>query len=267
MLVNVLDGAVGVLREELGVTIEVHVLREVRLLEELVHVRFAHDRAAVERPVVLRADEGMRAVRRLGGSTGDETGGARAQRVGVEADALVLKARDAAPLAAIAKRQAEREVRHAGLNPDAALDRATVRRDGNHVAVLPAELRRRLAADEHGVVPDELGNRVGQLLEPAVVRITTVVHARVAVEDDFELVLGRGRGCGRRGNRACHRSPIERTGNRRGRRANEQAVVQELLPLLLVERAADQGSEGLAGEGIGIRDGITEQVAEHFGFG
>jgi hypothetical protein len=52
-----------------------------------------------------------------------------------------------------------------------------------------AEFARRLAADEHRVVPGQLGDGIGQLLHPAVVRVTPVVHLRIAIENDFEAVL------------------------------------------------------------------------------
>ena len=40
--------------------------------------------------------------------------------------------------------------------------------------------------------------------------------------------------------------------------------MQELLPLLLVERAAGEAGEGLAGERVGVRSRIAEQVPQHF---
>ncbi len=50
----------------------------------------------------------------------------------------------------------------------------------------------RLRADDRGVVPDQLRDRVGQLLQPRVHREPAVEHRVVRVEGDFERVLRRG---------------------------------------------------------------------------
>ena len=110
--------------------------------------------------------------------------------VGIEPDA----AADApCPFASVTERQAQRIIRHARLHPNRTADAPAVQRDFHQVAVLHAEFARRFAADEHGVVPSHLGDRIGQFLHPAVVRETAIIHLCVAEENDFEV------GCGRRG--------------------------------------------------------------------
>ena len=68
------------------------------------------------------------------------------------------------------------------------LDALAVQRNLDNIAIRHAEFLRCIAADEHGVVPSHFGDGIGQLLHPAVVRVTTVVHLCVAVENDFEIV-------------------------------------------------------------------------------
>ena len=62
-----------------------------------------------------------------------EARAARAQRVGIEAHHPALKARDAAPLAAVAECKSEHEIREARLNPCRAANLATIVLHGNDV--------------------------------------------------------------------------------------------------------------------------------------
>ena len=112
--------------------------------------------------------------------------------ISIEADA---GADAPCPFASVTEREAERKIRHARLRPDRAFDAAAVQGDFDDVAVLDAEFARGLAADEHRVVPGQLGDGIGQLLHPAVVRVTPVVHFRVAIENDFETVFAGRPGC------------------------------------------------------------------------
>src|SRR5471030_435243 len=68
----------------------------------------------------------------------------------IEADA---RADAPCPLASVTEREAERIIRHAWLRPDRAGNFFSVQRNFNNVAVRHAKFARRLAADEHGVVP------------------------------------------------------------------------------------------------------------------
>ena len=81
--------------------------------------------------------------------------------------------------------------------------------------------------DQRGVVPRQLGHRLGQFLHPAVVREASVVDRRVAPEIDLDAVVRRRlsgdarRHIRRDGRRRC-------AGNRR--RARDEAVVEPFAP-------------------------------------
>ena len=55
-----------------------------------------------------------------------------------------------------------------------------------------SQFLRSLWTDQRGVVPGELGNRLGQFLQPAVVGKAAVVNARIRTEDEFDVSRGRG---------------------------------------------------------------------------
>ncbi len=78
----------------------------------------------------------------------------------------------------------------AGLNPDRAGDFLAVQFEFDHVFNFDLQALRHLGADEDGIVPDQLGHRLGQFLEPAVVGELSVVDGGVTadVELDGELV-------------------------------------------------------------------------------
>ena len=76
-----------------------------------------------------------------------------------------------------------------------ALQRAALVGQLQHVARLHAQAVRGRRAEDRGVVPGELGDRLGQFLQPAVVGEAAVVNRGVGPEDDFELaaeLLGSG---------------------------------------------------------------------------
>ena len=76
-----------------------------------------------------------------------------------------------------------------------ALQRAALVGQLQHVAGLHAEAVRGGGAQDRGVVPGELGDRLGQFLQPAVIGEAAVVDRGVGAEDDFELaaeLLGSG---------------------------------------------------------------------------
>ena len=70
------------------------------------------------------------------------------------------------------------EYRHAQL--------AALVRDLNDVAVADTEPLRGGRRDQRGVVPRQLGDRLGQFLQPAVVGEAAVVDGRVAAEVHLE---------------------------------------------------------------------------------
>ena len=89
------------------------------------------------------------------------------------------------------------------------------------------KLARGLAADQHGVVPGHLGDRIGQFLQPAVVVVTAVVHAVVAMENDFEACPLPAPAASPPATRLCNRAPdssvtLDRL-RRRARRENRRA--------------------------------------------
>ena len=84
-----------------------------------------------------------------------------------------------------------------------------------HIAVLDAETRCGSAAQVRGVSPRQRRDRIGQFLEPGIVREGAVVHARVAGKDDLEASAGRRR------QRRCDWYHARR---RRGRARRECAV-------------------------------------------
>ena len=163
------------------------------MLVKLVQVRLANDRAAFERPMILRAGE---AVGCAGGrdlrANGDVRGLRREQRIEIESRFAAVEVRDAtAAITTEAERKSERVISLSGNNPDAAAHLATAEFDLDDLRILEAEFRRSLAADEDRVVPAHLRHRVRQLHEPRVIRPTSVVELVVAGENDFELLFAR----------------------------------------------------------------------------
>ena len=85
-----------------------------------------------------------------------------------------------------------RVVRVAGRDERGDLDLPSLEADLDHrhlgigVGLFDPQIARALRADQRGVVPSELGDRVGQLLEPAVVGVAAVVELRIRHEDDLE---------------------------------------------------------------------------------
>ena len=65
------------------------------------------------------------------------------------------------------------------------LQRSAAALDAQDVAVLDAEQLGLRRGDQRGVVPGELGDGVGPLLEPGVVGEAAIVDAVVGCEDEF----------------------------------------------------------------------------------
>ncbi|OQB90183.1 MAG: hypothetical protein BWX84_02028 [Verrucomicrobia bacterium ADurb.Bin118] len=154
---------------------------------KLLQIGFAHNRASLHGPVILGAGKRVcfprrshrradREVRRLPGT----------QRIRIESHPIAHPPR---AFASVTQREAERIIRHAGLNPNRTLHRTSVERNFDHLAILYAEFTRGLAAEEHRVVPNHLGDGIRQFLQPTVVRIAAIIEAVVAMENDFEPLL------------------------------------------------------------------------------
>ncbi len=105
------------------------------------------------------------------------------QRERVEPDA---RADPAGVRSAVPERERDHAVRHAGQNPDGKLQRAARVIDTDHVPARDTERLGRLRAHERGVVPRQLRERIGKLLQPPVVRVSTVVQRRGRKEHDLE---------------------------------------------------------------------------------
>ena len=119
------------------------------------------------------------------------------QGVGVEADAGGDALGDGA---AVAEGEADRVVGLAGVDPDGAFELAAGEGDGDDVAVADASAGGEGGGEGDGVFPDELGERLGEFLEPGVVGDGAVPDGGVGADEEVEGI-GRGGGRGRRGGR------------------------------------------------------------------
>src|SRR5580704_9844422 len=120
-----------------------------------------------------------------GHAAGEPRGGAGAERVSVES----LGGADAAgALAAVAEKNGDRVVGMAGLNPDGAGDFFAVQFKLDHVFRGNLQPVGHLGADQDRVVPGELGHRLGQFLQPAVVGKLSVVDGGVAADVELDRV-------------------------------------------------------------------------------
>ncbi len=114
------------------------------------------------------------------------------------------------------------------LNPYRAGDFLAVQLQFDNVFTFDLQALRHLGADEHGIVPGELGHRLGQFLQPAVVGELSVVDGGIAADVELDGVGGCGDRiwrweiCGLRG-----------YGFRSVGRAFDPAIVQRLAPELL----------------------------------
>ena len=176
--------------------LQVHRPGEPRVLLELLQVRLADDRASFHRAMVLRGGQLMRlACRRQFRAAGEMQRFGRPQTIGV----VTGTASDATGLlTAITERQADDIVCLPRLNPHRTHDFAAVELnpDQRHVELVvfvvmnvEAEVLRGLRAEQNHVFPNQLGDGIGQLLQPAVIVVTAVVNLVVAMENHFERVL------------------------------------------------------------------------------
>jgi len=190
---------------------QVHdVAREMRVLGGLPSVlgerELAHELAqamaaglhphGVDGMVLLRGGQGPFAPGGGKARTGDEVHGpACAERKDVDAHGRDVAPRVAAHLAgcgaAVAQRHRDAPRGLAGHDQgrDLHLTPAAVERDQR--AVPDAEPLGGRRTDQRGVVPGELGHRIGRLLEPTVVGEPPVVDRGVLAEDDLQLRVAR----------------------------------------------------------------------------
>ena len=133
-----------------------------------------------------------------------------------------------------------------GLDPDCALAFLAVQFEFDNVFRGELQALRHFGTDLHGVVPGELGHRLGKFLKPAVVRELSIPDGGVAANVELDGVGVSGLAFRWRDCRFCgDRSRLERS-------AVNKAVVQRLPPELL---------EGSASEASTSRCGLSLPVA------
>ena len=142
--------------------------------------------------------EAGRNVRRTGGP----------QDVGVVADVL---ADPAAGGPAVAEGHGDRVVGLPGKDHGHDLQAPAALVQANQVAVGDAQLTGRRRAQQGCVPPGQLGDRVGQLLKPAVVRVPAVVQLGVPFQDQLEVRGREWRRCRTvSGHGPCHGVTVQR---------------------------------------------------------
>ena len=87
---------------------------------------------------------------------------------------------------AIAERQGDHAVRHSREEQNGELERAARIIETDHILVRKTERFGGLRAHERGIVPGQLGERIGKLLQPPVVREAAVVKRRRREEHDLQ---------------------------------------------------------------------------------
>ena len=71
-------------------------------------------------------------------------------------------------------------------NPDGRFHRLPVRAQLHHIAVGHAQLPGARGTDQRGVVPGQLGERLGQFLQPAIVGETAIPNGGIGAQDNFD---------------------------------------------------------------------------------
>ena len=108
------------------------------------------------------------------------------KQVGVEASARTHMPR-AAP--SVTQVQSEGIVGLAWRNPDGRFHRLPVPAQFHHIAVVHPQLPGARGADQRGVVPGQLGERLGQFLQPAIVRETAIPDGGIGAQRRFRFLL------------------------------------------------------------------------------
>src|SRR5690242_14396939 len=145
----------------------------------------------------LRAGEGVLRTGLDDLEAGSEPGGIRsAEGVRIETHAITDAAGAGAP---VTEMHGDGIISMTGKDPDGRPHFAPCVVEFDEVLVLPAVLLSGARAHQGGVIPSELGERLGQFLQPAVVGEAAVGNVDVGPENDFEaLALGRLRRWGAR---------------------------------------------------------------------
>ncbi len=99
---------------------------------------------------------------------------------------------------AVAERQRDHAVRHSGEEPNRELERSAGIIEANPILVCEADRFGRLRADERGIIPGQLREGIGKLLQPPVVREAAVVKRGRGEEHDLQITRRSRRGLARR---------------------------------------------------------------------
>ena len=110
------------------------------------------------------------------------------EQVGIKTDA---RAHMAGPAPSVAQVQGEGIIGLAGRNPDGRLHPLPVRAQLHHIAVRHAQLVGARGADQSGVVPSQLGEGLGQFLQPTIVREAAIPNRGIRAQDDFDSACTR----------------------------------------------------------------------------
>jgi len=234
---------------------------EVGMLGEVVEVRLLDERPALERVVVLGLCQGVAAAAGAQRAAAEVERVRGAQQIGVGARSVVLvvggACDPAAEVAAVTEVDRHGVVGLPGHLPHRQLEFPLAAGDGDQILVLQPEGAGGGRADERGVVPGQLGDRIGELLEPAVVREAPVVERRRAAEDDLQLLAGCDRAGGVAGGLNGGGAVLRRN---RGQLGGGQGaallhpVVEHPAPgnLELGERDGKRQRHGIHGWGLGL---------------
>ena len=141
-------------------------------------------------------------------------------------------------------------VGHTGHDPDGDVELAATHFEADHRRpgqlfrsgqnFAQTDILRRLRAQLEGVVPGQLGDRLGTFLEPAVVGGATVERGRIGPEDQLDLAGGFARQGARRGG---DRAAGNGHGFNRGRGSGHYTVVQTAAPETFEGATATGGGE------------------------
>ena len=151
---------------------------------------------------------------------------ARTQGAGIVAEPVVDHV---AARAAVAQRHGQRVIGLPRQDPCRALDLGVAAGNGDDVAGLDTEALGQGRPERDDIVPDDLGQRLRQFLQPAVGRVRTVADRRVGAEQDGQAI---GANVARRTRRGGRRG-TGRHGLCGGRGVGQEPVGQRRPPLRL----------------------------------
>ena len=167
---------------------------------------------------------------------------------------------------AIAERQGDHAVGHAGEDRDGKLERAARVIETDHILARKTERFGGLRAHERRVVPGELGERIGKLLQPPVVREAPVVKRGRGEEHDLQA---RRRCTGAARHRSRRRELRQRLRGEFGDNfwklaAGKQPIVQDAVPLPVELGVAQDRIPGLPHDVVAGTILASHHQPQHF---